>query len=112
MIYLDNAATTGVKPRIVLDAVNNCLVKYSVNPSRGGYTQSIKASEMVFDCRRKLKEFFNASSESNICRVEDELDELIIPKKKAIENLDLLLYFAAALVALVILERWLQAQDM
>ena len=52
------------------------------------------------------------ASESNICKVEDELDELIVPKKKAIENLDLLLYFAAALVALVILERWLQAQDM
>jgi hypothetical protein len=49
--------------------------------------------------------------ESNICRVEDQLEELIIPKKKDLDNLDLLLYLAAALVALVIFERWLQAQD-
>ena len=51
------------------------------------------------------------SSESNISRVEDQLEELIVPKKKDLDNLDLLLYLAAALVALVIFERWLQAQD-
>ena len=51
------------------------------------------------------------ASESNISRVEDQLEELIIPKKKDMDNLDLLLYLAAALVALVIFERWLQAQD-
>ena len=52
------------------------------------------------------------ASESNICKVEEKLDELIVPKKNAMDNLDLLLYLAAALVALVLLERWLQAQDM
>lgn len=67
MVYLDNAATSGVKPRKVLEAVNNALINYSVNPSRGGYKQSIKASEMIFECRKKIKEFFNASSECSVC---------------------------------------------
>ena len=49
--------------------------------------------------------------ESNIFRVEDSLHELIVPKKKASDNLDLLVYFAAALVALILLERYLQAQE-
>jgi hypothetical protein len=49
--------------------------------------------------------------ESNIFRVEDSLYELIVPIKKDVENLDLLVYFAAALVALILLERILQAQE-
>ncbi len=51
------------------------------------------------------------SSESNIKQIHDELYELIVPKKEQTENLDLLLYFAAALVALILIERLLQAQS-
>lgn len=51
------------------------------------------------------------ASESNISQTHDELYDLIVAKKKPAENLDLLLYFAAALVALIFLERLLQAQD-
>ena len=52
------------------------------------------------------------SSESNISKVEDQLYELIVPKKKPQDNLDLLVYLAAALVALLLAERLLQSQDM
>ena len=51
------------------------------------------------------------ASQSNICRVEEELYDLIVPKKRAMDDYDLLLYFAAALVALVFFERLLQSQD-
>ena len=51
------------------------------------------------------------SSESEINKTLDELYELIVPIKKENENLDLLIYFAAALVALLLLERLLQSQD-
>ncbi len=51
------------------------------------------------------------ASESNISQIHDELYELIVPKKTQTENLDLLLYFAAALVALIFAERLLQAHD-
>ena len=51
------------------------------------------------------------ASESNIFRVEDSLYELIVPPKKDADNLDLLLYCAAALVALIFAERLLQAKD-
>lgn len=51
------------------------------------------------------------SSESEINKTLDELYEIIFPVKKDNENLDLLIYFAAALVALLLLERLLQAQD-
>lgn len=51
------------------------------------------------------------SLESNINKTVDELADLIVPPKKKNEHLDLLIYFAAALVALLLLERLLQSQD-
>ena len=51
-------------------------------------------------------------SESNIARVEESMHELIVPKKNSTANLDLLIYFAAALVALLFLERFLHNQEM
>lgn len=51
-------------------------------------------------------------SESNISQTKESLYELIVPQKKPVDNLDLLVYFAAALVALIFCERLLQAQDM
>jgi hypothetical protein len=61
----------------------------------------------------QVEQFFvkMPEQESNIFRVEDSLYELIVPIKKDVENLDLLVYFAAALVALILLERILQAQE-
>lgn len=51
------------------------------------------------------------AAESNISKKLDELYEIIAPKKKKNDNLDLLIYFAAALVALLFLERLLQSHD-
>ena len=49
--------------------------------------------------------------ESNISQTYDMLYELIVPQKKLSDDLDLLLYFAAALVAFVVIERLLQAMN-
>ncbi len=66
MIYLDNSATTYPKPLAVYQAVNNAVSIYGFNPGRGGYRQSIRASEKVFDTRGIIKKFFNVSSEENV----------------------------------------------
>lgn len=66
MIYLDNAATTFPKPNYVVNAVNNCLKNYSANPGRSGHNLSLKASDEVFNCRKKIKALFNANSEENV----------------------------------------------
>lgn len=58
MVYLDNAATSGYKPKQVIDAVNNALKNYSVNPGRSGYSLSIASAEKVYETRKKAAEFF------------------------------------------------------
>ena len=52
------------------------------------------------------------ASESNISQTYDSLYELIVPQKEITDDLDLLLYFAAALVAFVFFERLLQGMNM
>ena len=52
-----------------------------------------------------------ASSESDVERVYDELPKPIVVEEVKPDDLDLLLYFAAALVALLFLEWWLQSRS-
>lgn len=67
LIYLDNAATTGKKPVSVINAVNFTLQNFNANPGRSGHELSVKVAEEIFKCRRNIKDFFNVSSENNVC---------------------------------------------
>ena len=66
MIYFDNAATTGIKPKSVTNAVNRALNEFSVNPGRGGYDRSNKCSEEIYKCRSKISEMFNAGAPERV----------------------------------------------
>lgn len=63
MVYFDNAATGGFKPRAVTDAVNNIIRYLSANPGRSGHRLSVTGAEIVWDARRALAELFNAKEE-------------------------------------------------
>ncbi|MBR4973547.1 MAG: aminotransferase class V-fold PLP-dependent enzyme [Clostridia bacterium] len=66
MIYFDNAATTGVKPPSVIQAVKLSLEKLSANPGRSGHYVSVKAAEAVYKVREKIAYFFNSSGPQNV----------------------------------------------
>lgn len=66
MIYLDNAATSFHKPRIVINAINNAIKHYSANPGRSGHELSVTAAEKVYETRCKLNDFFNGSGSENV----------------------------------------------
>ena len=66
MIYFDNAATTLVKPRSVYFAVNNTLRNSSANPGRSGHTLALEAATKVYECMRKVADFFNCSKVENV----------------------------------------------
>lgn len=63
MIYLDNAATTRVKPKEVVEAVTEALTTLG-NADRGTNSASLGASRTVFSTRMKLAKFFNADRKS------------------------------------------------
>lgn len=66
MIYLDNAATTLVKPYAVIEACNLWLNKYSANPGRGGHKPALNAGNKIYECRELIARLFNIEKPENI----------------------------------------------
>ena len=66
MIYFDNGATTFPKPPSVIRAVNAAMQRYGANPGRSGQTMSLRAPEVIYDCRRNAAQLFGAESPENI----------------------------------------------
>ncbi len=58
MIYLDNGATSYPKPRVMLAAMEECILKYCGNPGRSGHFLSIKTGEEVYHARKRIAAFF------------------------------------------------------
>lgn len=64
MIYLDNAATTCIKPYSVINAVKNELL-YSANPGRSSHKLSIKSFNNIYKARELLCELFKVNKPEN-----------------------------------------------
>lgn len=65
MIYLDNAATTLVKPPSVPAAVNRAL-KSMASPGRGAHRPAMAAANEVYNCREAAAELFNAGDPERV----------------------------------------------
>lgn len=63
MIYFDNAATGGFKPRAVTDAVNTVIRYLLANPGRSGHRLSLTGAQAVHQTRQILAQYFNAKEE-------------------------------------------------
>ena len=65
MIYLDNAATTLVKPQCVIDAVVKAMNSMG-NAGRGAHSNSLSASRVVYDTRCKIAKLFNCKRADHV----------------------------------------------
>lgn len=61
-IYLDNGATT-LKPKSVIEKINDYYTKYSANAHRGDYSLSYKVDVEYENARKKIADFINAEPE-------------------------------------------------
>lgn len=66
MIYLDNSATSFPKPKSVVNAVNECFLKYGANPGRSGHSFSVKTAMKIAEIRENFCEFIGAEIPENI----------------------------------------------
>lgn len=60
MIYLDNSSTTLHKPKSVIKMSTLGLTKYSINPGRSAYKSAVITQNLVYECREKVAQMFNA----------------------------------------------------
>ncbi len=65
MIYLDNGATTLIKPKAVEQAVINAM-QTCANPGRGGHRAAMKAAEVVYACRESVAELFDLDDPARV----------------------------------------------
>ncbi|MBM7624941.1 aminotransferase class V-fold PLP-dependent enzyme [Sporohalobacter salinus] len=65
-VYLDNAATSRIKPDSVLEAMNDYLTEIGCSPGRGGYECSLQASRIVLNTRLTFADFFNVDTPEQI----------------------------------------------
>lgn len=77
-IYFDNAATSGKKPDTVVDAVCDALKYASANPGRSGHALSVKASEIIYNAREAIGEFFRFHKTENIVLTKNATEALNI----------------------------------
>lgn len=61
MIYFDNAATSGFKPRIVTDTLNTVTRYLSANPGRSGHRLSVTGAETVYNTRSVISQTFGGT---------------------------------------------------
>lgn len=76
MIYLDNAATSAVKPQTVYEASDNALRYASGNPGRSGHRLSLKAGRIVGQARLALSRLFHTESAESIAFASNATDAL------------------------------------
>lgn len=65
IVYFDNGATT-LKPKRVIDKMNDYYLEYPSNAHRGDYSISLKSSEEFEKSRETVREFINAKSSKEI----------------------------------------------
>ncbi len=65
IVYFDNAATT-LKPKCVMNAINDYYYNYSANSHRGDYNISFKVDDEIDLCRDAVKRFINARRKEEI----------------------------------------------
>lgn len=65
MIYMDNAATTMIKPLAVSSAVVNAM-QTMASPGRGAHQSAMRAAKTVYACREAAAELFNVPEPEQI----------------------------------------------
>lgn len=66
MIYLDNAATSFPKPKIMVEAMSEHMLSWCGNPGRSGHIMSMRTAEAIYETRKTLAEIFRINNPERI----------------------------------------------
>lgn len=66
MIYFDNGATSWPKPPELTNSLLKNISNYGANPGRSAYNFALKTSEMIYQTRKNIADFFHIENEENV----------------------------------------------
>lgn len=84
-IYMDNAATSFPKPRVVHEAMMHFGTYLGASPGRGSYRESIEAGELLQTCRERINELINGENPDHVIFTLNCSDALNIGIKGVVE---------------------------
>lgn len=85
MIYLDNAATSYPKPRGMVAAMEECILKYCGNPGRSGHSMSMRTGEEVYHARKKICRLFGIENPERLVFTKNTTEALNMGLKGALK---------------------------
>ena len=88
MIYLDNAATSYPKPRGMVAAMEECILKYCGNPGRSGHSMFMKTGEEVYHARRKIASLFGIKQPERLVFTQNTTEALNMGLKGVLQSGD------------------------
>lgn len=65
-VYLDNSSTTFPKPKQVIDAMYDYMLKVGGNAGRGNYSNALDSNRYLYNAREIICNFFGYDSPSNV----------------------------------------------
>ncbi|WP_248931054.1 aminotransferase class V-fold PLP-dependent enzyme [Paenibacillus hamazuiensis] len=65
-IYFDNAASSWPKPPQVIEGMKEAVELYGANPGRGSHAMAVKASRILFECRKNLSKLLQVNNPNDI----------------------------------------------
>ncbi len=77
-IYLDNAATSFPKPKVVVDAVYDFMVNNGTSSGRGSYKKAMQSDYIVYECRKLVGKLFNFDDPKKVVFTSNVTDSLNI----------------------------------
>lgn len=92
MIYLDHAATSWPKPPEVLHAMIAAMAEGGGNPGRSGHSLSLRASEIIFECREAVALLFGVSDPLRIAFAANATEALNLAIKGVLRPGDHVVY--------------------
>ena len=91
-VYMDNAATSFPKPKVVVDKMVHMLTKAGANPGRGAFPMALEAARTVHEARENLTGFFGGSEPSRLIFTNNCTEGLNIALKGCLKKGDHVLY--------------------
>lgn len=76
MIYLDNSASSLIKPKEVISTINECLLKFTANPGRSGHRASLMTAMQVEYVRENIANFMGFEHQERVIFTQNCSDAL------------------------------------
>lgn len=76
MIYFDNSASTFVKPREVVNSINNAMTKLTANPGRSGHKLALDSAMAINNVRQLVADAFNVGRSERVIFTQNCTDAL------------------------------------